>query len=56
VNTYYSNDREKDDDGKCKEGNEGIGLDVRVAILIHLHQNYTPSDEHERSVYVVDKN
>ncbi len=56
VTTYNSNDSEKDDDGKCKEGNEGIGLDVGVPILIHLHQNYTTSDEHEGSVYVVDKN
>ena len=49
--TYNSNDCEKHDDSKCKEGNKGIGLDLGVAILIHLDQNYTSSDKHEGSIY-----
>ena len=49
---YNSNDSEKDDHSKCKEGNECIGLDIRVSVLIHLHQNYTTSDEHEGSICV----
>ena len=56
VTTYNSNDCEKHDDCKSEKGNESIGLDMGVAILIHLHQNYTSSDEHERSVYIMDKN
>ena len=58
MSTYNSNNREEDDDSKSKEGNESIGLDIGVPILIHLHQNYTSSDKHERSVYdiVMDKN
>ena len=49
--TYNSNDSEKHNDSKCKEGDECVGLDVGVPILIHLHQNYPASDEHEGSVY-----
>ena len=54
--TYNSNDSEKDDHSKCKEGNEGIGLDIGVSVLIHLYQNYTTSDEHKGSVCVSEKN
>ena len=50
-NTYNSDDSEKHDDSKSEESNEGIGLDVGVPILIHFHQYYTTSDEHEGSVY-----
>ena len=56
VTTYNSNDCEEHDDSKCEKGNESIGLDMGVAILIHLHQNYTSSDEHERSICIMDKN
>ena len=50
---YNSNDGEKDDHSKGKEGDEGIGLDVRVSVLIHLHQNYTSSDEHKGSICII---
>ena len=49
---YNSDDSEKDDDSKSKEGDKGIGLDIGVSVLIHLHQNYTTSDEHEGSICV----
>ena len=55
LTTNNSNDSEEDDDSKSKEGNEGICLDVGVSVLIHLHQNYTTSDEHKGSIYVSEK-
>ena len=48
---YNSNEGEEDDDSESEEGDEGICLDVRVPVLVDLHEDYPSSDEHEGCVY-----
>ena len=50
--TYNSQQSKEDDDGKGKEGDECISMDVWVTVLKNLRQNQSSNDEHEGSIYI----
>lgn len=47
---HNSNKSKEDDEGEHKEGNMGLGVVVRVAILEDFDQGQPPNNKHECSV------
>ena len=48
--THYAYECHEDDHGKGEEGDEGVGIDVRMSVLKELHHEEATNDEHEGSV------